>query len=284
MTAPELDAEQEVDFGRYGRRIGRRWWIVVAATAIGVLVGWLFSLGGGDVYRATATVYLGQPLSPTGSAQIQSLATNPSVVPEIVRSQEVVRGVADEVGIEPGKLRQGISTRTVAGSVARSGQTPLVEISVRGPGRRESTEAANRLAEIAVERVSGSYTTEKIATLADQLEAQDRELEQLESRISELQGAAQSPELSSTEKLIVNGLVTDAEIRRGQLIEDRTATQQLLTLARNVEASRVVTEARATQVAARSRRNSLVVGGVIGLLAGIVLALAIPARSRAAEG
>ena len=59
---PELEAEQEVDFGRYGRRIAHRWWLVLAAAGVGVLVGWLVSLGGGDVYKATATIYLGQPL------------------------------------------------------------------------------------------------------------------------------------------------------------------------------------------------------------------------------
>ncbi len=280
---PELEAEQEVDFGRYGRRIAHRWWLVLAAAGVGVLVGWLVSLGGGDVYKATATIYLGQPLSPSGTAQIQSLATNPSAVPEIVRSPEVVRDVAAEVGVRPGKLRQGISTKTVSGANTRSGQNPLVEVTVRGPWREESAEAANRLAAAAVDRVSASYTAEKIKTLEDQLAGQERELATLEQRIEELRAAAVSPDLTGTERLVVTGLATDAEIRRSQVIEDRTATQQLLTLAQNVEASRVVTEARPTQVAARSKRNSLVVGGLVGLLAGIVLALAIPARPRTAD-
>jgi uncharacterized protein involved in exopolysaccharide biosynthesis len=276
MTA-ELQAEQEVDLGRYVSRVLRRWWLVAACAAAGVLIGWLTSVGGGTVYRATATVYLGQPLSPSGGAQIQSLATNPSTVGEIVRSQEVIRAVAAQVGVEPGKLRSGISTGTVSGAVARQGQNPLVEISVRGPWREESAAAANALAGEVVTRVSGAYTETKITTLRELLDAQERELGALEQRIADLQAALEDGGLEPTDRLVASGLLSDAEQRRGQVVEDLTTTRQLLTLAENVEASRVVTEARATKVAARNRRNSIVVGGVVGLLAGIGLALALPA-------
>jgi uncharacterized protein involved in exopolysaccharide biosynthesis len=41
-----------------------------------------------------------------------------------------------------------------------------------------------------------------------------------------------------------------------------------------VEKGRLISEARGSAVAARSNRTSIVVGGLIGLIAGIVLALA----------
>ena len=143
-------------------------------------------------------MYLGQPLSPSGSAQIQSLATNPATVGQIVRSQAVVRDVAEEVGIRPAKLRSGISTKTVSGAVARQGQNPLVEVTVRGPWRRESAEAANLLAARVVDEVDASYTEVKIRTLTDQLDSLEMQLGSVDARLDELADAVLAPGLDST--------------------------------------------------------------------------------------
>ena len=63
--AVDPDAEQEVDFGRYWRAIAARWWLPVAGLVIGLVVGYLVSLGTNSTnYKATALVYLGQPLAP----------------------------------------------------------------------------------------------------------------------------------------------------------------------------------------------------------------------------
>ena len=87
----DLDSEREVDLARYGWAILSRWWLVLAAIALGAVIGWLVSVGGGDVYQARATVYPGQPLTPSSNSQIQSLQTNPSTINQIVKSESVVR-------------------------------------------------------------------------------------------------------------------------------------------------------------------------------------------------
>src|SRR3712207_249955 len=94
----ELDAEQEVDLGRYASAVAARWWLPLLGLVIGVALGYLASVGGRDVYRAQALVYLGVPLSP-GGAPVQSLATNPATVRELVRSEPVVRRVARATGL-----------------------------------------------------------------------------------------------------------------------------------------------------------------------------------------
>jgi uncharacterized protein involved in exopolysaccharide biosynthesis len=83
---PDLDAEQEIDLGRYGRAVAARWWLPLIGLILGVAIGNIAASRGTEVYRAQALVYLGQPFTPNGSAQLQSLATNPSTVREIVRS------------------------------------------------------------------------------------------------------------------------------------------------------------------------------------------------------
>ena len=67
---PDLDAEQEVDVGRYWARVVSRWWLPLIGLCVGILVGYLISVGGGKVYRAEALLYLGQPFSPDSSAPV----------------------------------------------------------------------------------------------------------------------------------------------------------------------------------------------------------------------
>jgi capsular polysaccharide biosynthesis protein len=257
--------EEELDLREYGRTVGARWWLVLAAVVLGALIGWLLAVGGGDVWRARTTIYLGQPIAPTGEAQIQSAATNPSTAGVIARSDEVVEEVAAAVGVQPGKLRAGISTRAIEGAITRLNQTPLVEISVRGPwGREQVAQAATLVAEAVVVRTSG-YVTGKIAALEERLAAQEDELASLDGRIGQLEQGGGGLE--------VVGLLAVLEQRRGQLRTERADTQEALAVAQNVEAAQVLTEARGTKVSARSPRSSIIVGALIGLIAGVLLAL-----------
>lgn len=272
----ELEAEREIDFGKLGRSIAARWWLLAAAVAVGAIAGYLASLGGGDVYVARTTLYLGQPTSPSGNAQVQSRATNPSIVSEVVRSESTVREVAREVGVDPGRLRGGIATRTVAPApqtAVRQGQNPLVQISVRGPWREESARAANLLADAVITEVSG-YVDAKVNALEDRLTSQNRQLQEIDRRIEAHERALAQPGLSDLQELTLLNLMGLAEQRRGLLIEDRTDTEQLLTLAEEVERASQVSEAAAVKVPAQSPRSSVLVGALIGLLAGLALALA----------
>jgi capsular polysaccharide biosynthesis protein len=280
-------AEEEVDLGRYWWAIVARWWLVVLCAALGVLIGYLVSVGGGDVYQARATVYLGQPISVTGGGNVQTPATNPTVVNQIVKSESVIDQVAAEVGMRPGDLRRGVSTSTVGGSggnAARTGQTPLVVVSVRGPERRETAAAANRLAAIVVERVS-TYANAKVANLRALLEAQDAQLESLDRSIAEYESGIESGDLTGAERLTAVGLLAAAQTERGNVVTQRAQTALQLELAESVERGQVLTRAAATEVAARGTRSSMVVGGAVGLVVGILAALAWdPVRRRLARG
>src|SRR5215211_9535923 len=119
---PRLEGEGEVDLGRHVSAVAARWWLLVLGFVAGVLIALLFSVGGKDVYRAAALVYPGQPLSPS-SAQIQSIATNPSAIGQIARSEAALRRAAAASGYgTAGKLRRNTSVQAVSGNVARSGQ------------------------------------------------------------------------------------------------------------------------------------------------------------------
>lgn len=272
-TANQVEAEQEVDFGRYWWAIVARWWLIVLCVAIGVVIGYLVSLGGGRLYQARTTVYLGQPLTATGSGAVQGVATNPATVNQIVKSESIVRSVADQVNVDPGELRRGISSRAVSGAGPRSAQTQLVEISVRGPWRRQSAEAANLLGDTVVERVS-QYPDAKIELLQGLLTGQEQELEAIDSSVERYRDAVENDQtLSGSERLVLVSLLDNAEQERGRIVEQKTQTELSLAVAQEVERADVVTRATASRVAARSRGTSMIVGAVLGLLVGIVLAL-----------
>jgi capsular polysaccharide biosynthesis protein len=279
------DSEREVDLARYGWAILSRWWLVLAAIALGAVIGWLVSVGGGDVYQARATIYPGQPLTPSSNSQIQSLQTNPSTINQVVKSESVVRSVADQVGVPPNELRSGISTRAVAGSVARVGQTQLVEVSVRGPWRRQSAQAANLLSEIAVARIS-TYPDAKIDQLEQLIASVEQQLATIDETIAGYRDAlAAADDLSSTDRLVLVGLLSDAQAQRGQLIQQQTETSLSLSLAEDVERGQVITRATANKVAAQSSRSAIIVGAVIGLVVGLLAALAWdPLRRRFSRG
>ena len=102
MTAPappsrgfDPEAEQEVDFAHYVKLLGARWWLLAAGLVAGAVIGYLVSLGGNQVYQATATIYLGQPLSPTGGAPVITQQTNPSAVGTAAQSPSVQNTVAN---------------------------------------------------------------------------------------------------------------------------------------------------------------------------------------------
>jgi capsular polysaccharide biosynthesis protein len=279
----ELEPEVEIDLGRLGRTLLRGWWLIVAGIVLGALIGLLFASSGGTLFQARTTVYLGQPLATSGTSQLQTLQTNPSSVGQIVRGQELVRSVAEQVGIRPAALRRNTSTRSVSGFITRSGQTPLVEITVRGTDRDNVTEAANLLADAVVAEVS-NYANAKIASLESVLVEQEAELADLKQRQADIDSAIGADAATDVERALIAIGSQSVNQRRGVLIEDRAKTQLDLTVAREVESGRVVNVASATKVDARSNRSSIVVGAIIGGIAGIALALLAPwARTRFAR-
>ena len=242
MTEPEIDVR------RYWRAVAARWWLPVIGLVAGAALAYALSLGGSDVWRGQALVYLGQPVTPSG-AQVQSLSTNPATAGEVAGSAATQRRVERAAGLERGALSGNVSVAAVRGNVSRLGQNPLVRVRVDGENRRVAR-AATLLAQEVVRRVSG-YADAKIGILRTGIE-------QAEQDLAEARSQGQSSEV----------LLWRAELNK-QLSDAR----QNLALAENVERASVVEEAFPRQVTAQSRRNRILVGAILGLLLGLAAAL-----------
>ena len=259
MSRPfDPEAEQEVDFGRYLRLLAARWWLPVLGLVLGAIVGYLVTVGGAQRYKATATLYLGQPYTASGNVQLQGVQTNPSTVRQIAHAEIVDEKVARACKVKTSSFRSGISTQNVAGNIAKNGQTPLVTVSVQSAKRHAATCAANALAKEVIDRVS-QFANQKINTFRAQITSYQRQ-------INAFNDALGGNSLDVNGKLILEGRLEQAQ-------QDKLATTQLLYQASIIEKPSVLTGAAAQKITARSKRNSIVVAALIGLILGALAAL-----------
>jgi len=291
MTTVSLDEEQEVDLSSAWQRLKLHWWLPIGGLVVGAVIGIALAVSGGSVWRAQTIVYLGQPFAPLGGGQIQSLATNPRTVGEIIRSESALKRASAISGIPVSRLRSAISTRELVAAGQLRGINPLMEISVKGSGKRKVELAADALSRRVTERVS-AYVTEKVTQLDRQVDVSESQLAAVEARIETAQRQQAQlntdPSIPLSEKLLLNlnlnSVITTADARRTALQDDLSEAQQLLNLAENVEKSRVVEPAAASKTTARSSRTSLLIGALIGLVIGAIAALVVdPIAARRRE-
>ena len=277
----DLAAAREVDLQSAWSRITTRWWLPVGGLLLGAILGVLVSVGSGDVYRAEALVYLGQPFTSAGGGQLQNLQTNPKTVSEIVRSEAAIARAARAADMRPAQLRGNVTSTAVVqpGQVARN-FTPLVEIQVRGPTKVKAERAVRSMANTVVTQVV-PYVQQKITLLREQIADDERQLEDIAARIAnanqQMQLALRNDSLSLTEKLLVstnsNATINAAEQRRGSVLTELNVARGLLAQAEHVELSRIVQPGVAVRTSATSRRNAAVVGALAGLLLGALAAI-----------
>ena len=104
--AVELEAEQEVDFGRYGRTIAARWRLLVVGAVIGALIGFLVRSRTGRSNKGTAQAYLGQPLAPDSAAAVTTSPTTLGLVQAFITSEEAIERLRPPRGCD----RRGCAT------------------------------------------------------------------------------------------------------------------------------------------------------------------------------
>src|SRR3954462_8617238 len=157
MTAPELDAEREVDLARWRRAIAALWWLPVAGLVLGAILGAAYSTRGGQTYKATALISLGQPTSP-GGALVPSYGTNPRAGSQIVSGALYQAQAADAADMRPSALRGHVSVGQVGSAGAGSTRTtPIISLTVTGSHPKNVAIAANKLAQIVVDHTTANY-------------------------------------------------------------------------------------------------------------------------------
>jgi uncharacterized protein involved in exopolysaccharide biosynthesis len=275
--AGELDAEQEIDLGRVWRAAIARWWLILVGLVAGAIIGLLVSLGGHSRWKATALVYLGTPLSPTGSAQISSPPTQLGLATAFVTSEYAVRDAAKKSGLPAATIRNNISTRPVLGLTGTKvgAPAPIMYISVVGPKAYKTQIAANELAKLLVQQFH-PYAAKKIGYLTRDINRDKAQLAEVNGRLKTLQATQARLATSAANVQLVanyNVLVSSAADQRGVLQTDLTTAQTTLAAAADIEQAKVEAPAVAASTGGPSRRTGVVIGAIIGLVLGLLVAI-----------
>jgi hypothetical protein len=252
--------EQEVDLGRWWGAIVARWWLPLAGLVLGAFIGYLISLGGKEVWKASANVYLGASYSPVGGVFLQGPQANPSTAGTIARAESSIETAASRAGMRAGDLRGHVSTQAIStgagSSLVRTTGNPLVKITVQASTRRRAAAAANALAGVVVDRLS-PYADGKIQTLQQRI-ADDQ------TQIDAIRRASSSGDAVARAVLAV---------QIGDVLDDQLQAKQLLIQAQQIERPKVLTRAASIKTTARSKRNSVVVAAFLGFVLGLIVAL-----------
>jgi hypothetical protein len=284
MTTPDPDAEREVDLARWRRAVVSLWWLPVAGLVLGAVIGAVYSFRGGTNYRASALISLGQPTSP-GGALVNGFGSNPRAVSQIVSGAAFQEEAANRADMRPSALRGHVSVAQV-GSVTGAGSVraaPLISLTVTGAKPGPTSAAANALADIVVRQTTEPYVGVKIRTFNATLKSVAEQLASVRKRLAVTEAAFEAAKkLDPLEQLVIVGQEDNAETRLGNLIAQQETLQQQLAFATQVERAKVVEPAKSVKAAAHSRSTSLVIGALIGLILGAIVAIAGETRLRPA--
>jgi hypothetical protein len=287
MTAPRRNddlVEREVDLARWRRAVVALWWLPVAGLFVGAVVGVLYSFRGGANYKASGLISLGQPTSP-GGALVNGFGTNPRAVSQIVSSAAAQAQAAGKADLRPAALRGHVSVAQV-GTVTGAGAArtnPLISLTVTGTHSLNTAAAANALANIVVQQTTASYVGVKIRTFRTTLVQVTKQIASVNKRLAIITAAEKaSRHLDPLQQLVVVSQEDNAETRLGNLIAQQEALQQQLAFATQVESARVVEPAKSLKASAHSRRSSLLIGALIGLIIGAIAAIVADTRVRTA--
>jgi hypothetical protein len=259
------------------------WWLPAAGLVVGAIVGFVYGSRGGTLYKATALISLGQPTSP-GGALVPSYGTNPRAVSQIVSGASFQEQAANAADMRPSALHGHVSVGTVGSAGAGATRTtPLISLTVTGAHGKNVAAAANALAKIVVQHTTASYVSTKISTFQTTLDNVEKQLNGLTAQLNVINKAlAAAKHLDPLQQLVIVGQQNNAETRQGNLIAQQETLQQQLAFAKKVEAAVVVEPAAAVKASAHSRSTSVLIGALIGLLLGAILAIAGEPRFRRA--
>lgn len=278
----DLGGEREIDLRRWLDALLARRWYVVAGLVIGLVIGGLYSLSGGSTYEASVTIQPAQPFSPAGQP-VLNYTSSPLAIQVLVNSNAALKYVASKAHMSEGELRGHVSTASIstgAGPVATRG-TVLIQITVSLPRADRAQNAANGFGDYVVRETESSYVRESLSVYAQKAKFYAVRLASVNELITgyeDVLAKENRANLDPFDRLLLYAQLNDAVARQGNLQDELIANAQAQTLAEDIEVAQIINPASAAKVTSRSRRDSILFGGVIGLIIGAIVAVVLGLR------
>jgi uncharacterized protein involved in exopolysaccharide biosynthesis len=287
-SAADLEAERDIDLRSWLDALRSRWWIAAAGLVIGAIIGGVYSLSGGSTYVATAFIAPGQAFNPSGSSPVLTYLTSQAAINKLATSAAAVEYAAARSGVPLGKLRGNVSTSAVNQQTGANQSSTtqrnavLVAIQVQLDKKTKAERAAQAIAKYIQTETTSGYVKHSIEIYDTLIKNLTQRQVTSQARVNALTTAAKQPGLSLDQQLLLAIQLDQAQATLGQTINSLETTRQQQLLAQQVEQTQIIQNAKAEKTTARSRRNSVVVGAVIGLLIGAIVAIVVGLRARRA--
>jgi hypothetical protein len=298
---PDQPPAQEVRVSEYARRALSRWYVIVLAVivAVGLVVLQGANKAKGQV-DATATVYMGQPVTPGGGALFANPPyANLSAVTALINSGAARAVAAAAANAVPGKTKvdaSSLSGKVTAHQISSGGSSTAgkpatgpayYSIEAQGPWSTHQVGAiANSLAGIVVHKAN-AYVSAKTAALQTEIATAQAAIVRLQAGIKTDQAtaAALAPSAGTdpAKAALLATLLSQVSADTTVVTETQAQlSQNQLSLASavNIEAASIANFGAGHSVTAQRKRSSLIVAAVGGLIIGTLLALAWDALRR----
>ena len=278
----QQDDDVEIDLGRYARRVLARWWIVAISVVVVVGIALVTQTGSSsETWTARTLVFLGQPLSPTGSPLNITLGSNPATPGILIRNDDLIATAAAQAGVKPGQLKGHVSSQVLSQAITKTNYTPLVNIVVQGLAKDKVAPASQAVAEQVIDRIN-QYPNAQEKVLLTLTQTQKQTLASFNDRLKKananLNSIVNAKGLSTLERFtaetsainIANGITNQIS----QISDSYSTNLQVLAALQNgVSKGQIVQQATPVRSTATSGGANIGVAVLLGLVIGIVLAL-----------
>jgi hypothetical protein len=290
-VTPPVQPAGEVRVTEYARRAARRWYVIVVAVVAAVLLVFLHGVSAATKQSAaTASVYLGQPFGPGGSSVLANTPlSNPTISITYVTAPQQINAAAKAAGIDHRNLRSHVSVLSSGGggggtgakAATGGGGAPTITITVEGPWTKQKVEVAtNTLAQQLI-AFANRYTTLKAKLINHRIAIEQAQIktfteaeQQAQKNIKAIDNSSARPlDKVAAESPFVSDLETAAS-QIASLTDSLTNDEVSLVAAHDIESASFISRATGHGVSAATRRHSLIIAAIIGLIVGIGLALA----------
>jgi hypothetical protein len=287
-VTPPVQPAGEVRVTEYARRAARRWYVIVFAVVAAVLLVFLHGVSAATKQSAaTASVYLGQPFGPGGSSVLVGTPlSNPTISIDYVTAPQQIDTAAKTAGIDHRSLRSHVSVLASGGAgtgakAVTAGGPPTITITVEGPWtKRKVQTVANSLAQALI-TYADRYTTKKASLIEGRITIEKQTLaafteveKEAHKNLAIIDASSAQPlDKVAAESPFVSDLDTAAD-QIGSLTENLTNDEVSLVAAHDIESASFISRGTGHGVSAATRRHSLIIAAIIGLIVGIALALA----------
>ena len=283
-SSPTVELEAETERSTSGVRADRspqRWWLLVVGVVLGALIGFLFSLSAGSIYKATAQLYLGQPLAPDSAAAVTTSPTTLGLVQAFVTSEDTIgrpprspasgrRSSAEHHG--PADSRRLEHEAGLSGTAALDSGHGLLAREDGGGGERSRAVGGRRGRHVHEHEDRDARKAARLHRHAARHREPPAQRPRAPRRRRSSPTRASAPRRSSSRSRTSTAEITLAEQRQATLEINRFNTRRDLAR-QGHRAGRITAHAVAVRTEPTSRRTSVLVGAFIGLLLGIVAAL-----------